>query len=112
MERVFDPVVDERGRLRSFAFETTAGGRTYPGKATPRARDEGSLMAWDIATSEVSGSTTVEVAGNGTGGSSIRVTVEIASRGLLSTMLFPVIATAIGSGLPGAVESFAARVGR
>jgi hypothetical protein len=41
-------------------------------------------------------------------GTSITVTLEVRSAGLLSGVFFPVIAGAIGTGLPRAVDEFAA----
>lgn len=111
VDRVFDPEIDDEGRLRGFSFDTMAGGRKYLGKATPRRRVEGHVMAWDVANPEVQGVTTVEVEPDGTE-TTIRVTLEVESRGLLSTMFFPVVAAAIGNGLPAAVDHFAAGLSR
>jgi len=46
------------------------------------------------------------------GGTAITVTLEVRSAGLLSSMFFPVIATAIGNGLPKSVEEFAVGLAR
>ncbi len=108
VDRLFDPIIDDRGRLRGFSFDTAAGGRRYVGKATPQERDEGRLMAWHIQNSEVSGVTAVELAPVDSG-TSITVTLHVESVGLLSTVFFPVVASAIGNGLPRAVDGFAAR---
>ncbi|MGH3649372.1 MAG: SRPBCC family protein [Acidimicrobiia bacterium] len=107
VNRVFDPVVDERGRLRGFSFETVAAGRNYVGTATPGAREEGRRMTWNVDSSEVRGTTTVELEPVA-GGTKIQVTLQVESAGLLSSMIFPVIAGAIGSGLGDAVDEFAA----
>lgn len=68
-------------------------------------------MAWDVANPEVQGVTTVMIEPDGSG-TSITVTLEVESRGLLSTMFFPVVAAAIGNGLPAAVDHFAAGLSR
>jgi len=107
VHRVFDPVIDDQGRLRGFSFDTVAAGRRYVGTARPDRRDEGRLMAWRIQNSEVRGVTMVELE-EVEGGTSISVTLEVESVGLLSSMFFPVVAGAIGSGLPQAVNGFAA----
>jgi len=106
VDRVFDPVIDEGGRLQGFSFDTVAAGRRYVGVATPHRREENRLMSWHIQNSEVRGVTTVELrpAGSET---TVSVTLEVESRGLLSGMFFPVIAAAIGNGLPSAVDDFA-----
>lgn len=64
-------------------------------------------MAWDIQNSEVRGRTSVDIDGKGEQ-TLISVTVQVESVGVLSSMFFPVIATAIGRGLPRSVEAFAA----
>lgn len=109
VDRVHDAVFDGEGRLEGFSFEATAAGQTYPGLATPHAREEGSVMAWAIDTSEVEGMTRVELADEGEG-TRCTVTVEVQSRSILSSVLFPVIASAVGKGLPTAVEAFAAQM--
>lgn len=111
VDRVFDAIVDPEGRLQGFSFETVAAGKAYVGTATPHERVEGERMAWDVRNSEVRGVTTVGLS-NADPGTSITVTLEVHSAGLLSSMFFPVIAGAIGNGLPRSVEEFAAGLAR
>jgi hypothetical protein len=106
VDRVFDPVIDPAGRLQGFSFDTVAGGRRYVGVATPHRREESRLMSWHIQNSEVRGITTVELEPRHDG-TSVSVTLEVESRGLLSSMFFPIIASAIGNGLPAAVDEVA-----
>lgn len=106
VDRVFDPVIDEQGRLRGFSFDTVAAGKRYVGVATPHRREEHRLMSWHIQNSEVRGITTVELRPEESG-TKVSVTLEVESRGLISGMFFPVIAGAIGNGLPTAVDEFA-----
>jgi carbon monoxide dehydrogenase subunit G len=107
VDRVFDPTIDAEGRLRGFSFDTIAAGRRYVGVATPDQRVEKRVMSWRIRNSEVHGVTKVELAPSNPG-TSITVTLEVESAGLLSAMFFPIIAGAIGNGLPRAVDGFAA----
>ncbi|MFZ0012866.1 MAG: SRPBCC family protein [Acidimicrobiia bacterium] len=107
VDRVFEPTIDAGGRLQGFKFESVAGGRRYVGTATPRERDEGRLMAWDIVNSEVRGVTRVELASGGAS-TAITVTLEVESASMMSGLFFPVIAGVIGNGLPEAVAEFAA----
>lgn len=107
---MFDPTVDDRGRLRGFSFDTVAAGKKYVGKATPHERVEGEKMAWRIENSEVKGVTAVSLRPEDRG-TSIIVELQVQSAGLMSSMFFPVIAGAIGNGLPKAVEAFAAGFG-
>lgn len=106
VDRVFDPQFDDHGRLRGFSFETVAGGRTYVGVAHPHQRVEGEVMAWRIANSEVRGITSLSLA-HEQDTTTISVTLQFESAGFLSSMFFPVIASAIGRGLPAAVDDFA-----
>ena len=110
VDRVFDPDIDDQGRLRGFSFETVAAGKRYVGLATPHERVEGQKMAWRVKNSEVSGVTTVELR-TVADETMIAVTLEVQSAGLLSSMFFPVIAGAIGNGLPRAVDQFAEGLG-
>ena len=107
VDRVFDPEIDAEGRLQGFSFETVAGGKRYVGVATPHRRVAGEMMAWQIANSEVRGVTSVALSGD-EHQTVITVTLEVRSAGFLSSMFFPVIAKAIGSGLPRSVDEFAA----
>lgn len=110
VDRVYDPVVDADGRLQGFSFDTRAGGKAYRGTATPHERVEGRKMAWHVKNPEVYGVTSVELEPGGAG-TRIAVRLEVESAGLLSSMFFPIIAGAIGNGLPRAVDEFAAELG-
>lgn len=110
VDRVIDPVIDSDGRLQGFSFEVKAAGKKYVGFATPHERTEGELMSWRVDTTEVRGVTRValEPVDDAT---EVTVTLEVESKGLLSSMFFPVIASAIGSGLPRSVDEFAQQFG-
>lgn len=107
VDRVFDPKVDRAGRLQGFSFHSNAAGRKYVGTASPHERVEGKRMAWDVQNSEVKGVASVMLNPRDTG-TVITVTLQVESVGPLSSMLFPLIATAIGNGLASSVDSFAA----
>lgn len=107
VDRVFGPTIDDQGRLQGFSFETVAGGKRHTGTASPHERVEGTTMAWNIESSEVEGTTSVDLEGDDRG-TRVTVTVYVKSVGFLSSMFFPVIAGALGKGLPAAVEEFAA----
>ena len=106
VDRVFDPKVDNEGRLLGFSFDTHAAGRKYVGTASPHERVEGKRMAWRVQNSEVKGIASVTLNPRGSG-SVITVTLRVESVGMLSSVLFPLIASAIGSGLANSVDSFA-----
>lgn len=111
VDRVYDPTVDADGRLQGFSFDTTAGGRAYSGTAIPHERIEGRKMAWQVENSEVRGITSVEIERDDDE-TRIAVRLEVRSAGLIASMFFPIIAGAIGNSLPGAVDDFAAGLGR
>jgi len=107
VDRVIDPVVDADGRLRGFSFESAVGGRKYLGEATPARREEGRLIAWDIDSSEIKGKVAVEI-GPENVGTKVQVRLDVEGAGMLGSLFFPVIASAIGSGFPTTVEEFVA----
>lgn len=111
VDRVFDPEVDDQGRLQGFSFETMAGGKRHTGTSRPNQRVEGTTMAWNVESSEVKGITKVDLEPEGDG-TRVSVTVQVESVGFLSSMFFPVIAGALGKGLPRAVEEFVAGLSR
>ncbi len=107
VDRVHDPVFDADNRLRGFSFETRIGGSPYPGKASPRERVEGKIMAWDISSAHIKGWISVEFSDDGDQ-TVVRVTIEVESIGFLASMMFPTITGAIKRGMAETVESFAA----
>ena len=107
VDRVIDPVVDAGGRLRGFTFESDVGGRKYLGEATPARREEGRLMAWDIDSSEIKGKVAIELGPDGDG-TNVQVRLDVEGAGMLGSLFFPVIASAIGGGFSATVEEFVA----
>jgi len=107
VNRVIDPMVDSVGRLRGFSFESDVGGRKYLGKATPARREEGRLIAWDIDSSEIKGKVAIEI-GRQDDGTNVQVRLDVEGAGMLGSLFFPVIASAIGSGFAATVEEFVA----
>lgn len=106
VDRVFDPTFDLDNRLIGFSFETLLAGTPYKGKASPRERVEGRLMAWNILSAHVRGYTQVELADEGQD-TLVTVSVYVESVGFLASMMFSSISTAIGGGLERTVQDFA-----
>jgi hypothetical protein len=104
---VVDPELDGEGRLQGFGFETKVGGTVYRGKATSAGRDEGRMIAWSIDSSELEGKITVQIEPNGNG-TEVGVDLQAEGAGLLGSLIFPVIAAAIGNGFATTVEDFVA----
>ncbi len=109
VDRVWDPVVVD-GMLRSFAWRTTVGPTSYTGSATVRTAERNRRMRLDLDASEIAGVLTTDLDGGSGNGTTVTVTLEVSARGMLSTLFFPVVAQAIGGGLPGQVDHFAANL--
>jgi carbon monoxide dehydrogenase subunit G len=105
VDRVIDPVFDASGQLQRFSFESAVGGRRYDGRATPAGRETERLIGWDIITSEIKGRIWVGLIPDGAG-TRVDVHLDVEGVGILGSLFFPVIASAIGSGFPETVEEF------
>jgi carbon monoxide dehydrogenase subunit G len=106
VDRIVESVVDPDGQLQGFSFESVAAGKRYLGRALPAGRETEKMMAWDIQTSEVRGRIIVNLQGTDTG-TRVDVSLRLESVGVLSSVFFPVIASAIGEGFPKTVQEFA-----
>ena len=106
VDRILESVIDQEGQLQSFSFETLAAGKRYLGRALPAGRELEKMMAWDIETSEIQGRIIVGL-GVADEGTRVDVMLRLESVGVLSSVFFPVIASAIGDGFPKTVQDFA-----
>jgi len=111
VDRIVESVVDPDGQLQGFSFESVAAGKKYLGRALPAGRETEKMMAWDIETSEVRGRIIVNLQGTDTG-TRVDVSLRMESVGVLSSVFFPVIASAIGEGFPKTVQEFALGLGQ
>jgi hypothetical protein len=68
-------------------------------------------MTLDLDAREVAGTLEAHLAPNGNGTTIVTVTLEVVSRGTLSTLFFPVVSEAVARGLPSQVDEFAASLG-
>lgn len=107
IDRVVDSNIDSNGRLRGFSFDTVVAGVPYRGSATPAGRDEGRLIGWNIENSEIAGTITVTLSDTGSN-TEIDVNLTVESKGMLAAMFFSAVSKAVGTGLPGSVDAFAA----
>ena len=73
---------------------------------------ERSLLRFQLVldTSEMAGTITAELSPGNPGGTDAVVEIEIRSKGLLSSMFFPAIKNAIGSGFPQQVSDMGVRL--
>jgi len=106
VDRILESAVDTEGQLQGFSFESLAAGRKYLGRAAPAGREFERMMAWDIETSEVRGRIIVSLS-EADARTRVDVSLRMESVGVLSSVFFPVIASAIGDGFPKTVEDFA-----
>ncbi|MGD2052074.1 MAG: SRPBCC family protein [Acidimicrobiia bacterium] len=106
VEEVWDPHHDDAGSLRSYRWKTVVGPRAYLGSATVVASEPERRMELRLDGSEVVGDLIAELAPDGDTTTTLTVTLAIESVGVLSTLFFPVVADAVGRGLPAQVDGF------
>jgi len=111
VEDVRDPEVDDSGQLESFRWSTSVASKRYPGTARVTHAEPGERMTLDLDAREVAGSLETHLEPNGDGTTIITVTLEVISRGTLSTLFFPIVSEAIAKGLPAQVDTFARSLG-
>lgn len=111
VQKVWDPVVED-GVLEGFQWSTDIGGVVYEGTGTATVRERPERYELVLDTSEVAGTITVDLSPANPGGTDARVTVELRSKGLLSSMFFPIVSRAVGDGLAEQVDAMAAKLGR
>jgi carbon monoxide dehydrogenase subunit G len=105
VERVFDVRTSPDGTLAGYRFGATAGGRTLAGETRVVDSKPGELMTLEIDSPELAGVIEVRLA-NGR----VEVRLDVRSVGLLASLFFPVISSALRSGFPGQVQVLASRL--
>jgi len=105
VDDVWDATHDEDGGLVSFRWSAHVGPTKYKGSATVTIAAEPHHMKLHLDSTELTGALIADIDEEDP---SLVVTLEVASKGPLATMFFPIIAEAIGRGLPQQVEEFAA----
>ncbi len=96
------------GALRSFRWAATVGPSRDRATATVLRSDPPRLMRIRLDAGEVTGDLEARLEADSPDSTAIHITLQIASRGILSTMFFPAISQAVGQGLPEQVAGFAA----
>ncbi len=107
VEDIIDSKTDDNGQLQSFRWSTTVAMKRYPGTAEVVTSEIGERMVLDLDAREVAGSLETHLTPNGDGTTIVTVTLEVVSRGTMSTLFFPVVSEAIAKGLPTQVDHFA-----
>ena len=110
VDEVSDPRYDSDGRLTGFDFTTHVGSMWFRGHATRSNVVDGQSLEWEVQTPELNGSVAVGIRAEADG-TQVTVTLTFASAGLMSSVLFPKIATSIRNDFPEAVERFARELG-
>ena len=97
---------DEDGGLEAFQWSAHVGPTKYKGSAAVAIADAPHHMKLNLSSSELTGSLITDIE---EGDSPVlAVTLEVVSKGTMASLFFPIIAEAIGRGLPQQVEAFAA----
>ena len=109
IEEVWD-AVHAGDDLDSFRWRTTVGPAGYQGSMTVVESERPHRMRLSLDAGEVSGELVAELEPATAGSTTVRITLVVVSRGMLSTMFFPAISQAVGNGLPDQVEAFAASI--
>ena len=110
VQELWDPTFED-GVLTGFQWSTNIGGVVYDGTGTAVDHERPFRYEVELDTSEVAGSIAVDLAESDSGSSTgIDVTLELRSKGMLSSMFFPLVSRAIGDGLPDQVRDLATRL--
>ena len=109
VQNLWDPVIED-GVLAGFQWSTDIGGVVYKGTGTATIQDRPDQYQLVLDTSEMAGTITVDLSKGNRGETIVDVTLELRSKGLLSSMFFPVVSRSIGGGLAGQVEDMATQL--
>ena len=109
VQKVWDPIIED-GVLTGFTWSTDIGGKVYEGTGKAISHERPTSYELLLDTSEMSGTITADLSPANPGGTEAVVAIELKSKGLLSSMFFPAIKNAIGSGFPQQVSDMGARL--
>lgn len=109
VDQVVDPRHDGGGLLLGYRFTANVGGRRFQGHAETVDATVLSSMTMAIFTPDVEGRIGVSLIPEELD-TRLAVSLTARPRSVFAGVLFPVIAAAIGSGLPEQVDAFAARL--
>lgn len=105
VDEVWDPVHTDEGALMSFQWSAHVGPTKYKGSAEVAVTEAPHHMKFNLSSSELTGSLIADLADDGS--PQMTVTLEVASKGTMAALFFPLISETIGRGLPEQVERFA-----
>lgn len=110
VQDVWDPEHDDEGTLLGYSWATSIGGKQYDGTGETREHDRPSRFVIDLDAGEMAGTISVNLESGNPGGTDLKVDLDVRSQGMLSSVFFPAIRQAIGSGFPDQMDSFAAKI--
>jgi carbon monoxide dehydrogenase subunit G len=108
IDRVWEATHDGEGVISGYRWSATAAGREWKGTARTTSAVPGEHLTLGLKSSEMRGSLTTEIAPNGNG-SHLTVTMKVETVGMLSSLFWGVVRSAMEQGLPRQVEDFGAR---
>ena len=103
VDSVWEPVHADDGTLESFQWSAHVGPTSYKGSAVIAAAIAPTHMELSLDSSELKGSLIADIDDSEPTG--LAVTLEVASKGTMGALFFPLIAEAIGRGLPEQVHA-------
>ena len=105
VDEVWDAAHGADGTLDSFRWSAHVGPTKYQGSAVVAIADSPHHMKLNLDSSELTGSLITDIEEGDS--PFLAVTLEVVSKGTMASLFFPIIAEAIGRGLPDQVERFA-----
>lgn len=108
VDEVWDAAHTTDGALDSFQWSAHVGPTKYKGTAVVAIADPPHHMKLNLDSVELTGSLIADVEDGDE--PQLTVTLEVVSKGAMASLFFPIIAEAVGRGLPAQVEQFAAVV--
>lgn len=98
IDEIHDPLI-EADLLKGFAFTSRIAGTAYRGRATTTEAVHREKMVVDVDTSELKAILTVELTPIDSS-TQLDVTMRLSSKSFLASMMWMLIASTVGSGLP------------
>jgi carbon monoxide dehydrogenase subunit G len=97
-------------RLVAFTWSTHVGPSRYRGRSTIVENVPGKRVVMRLDSTEMGGALAVDLLDD-SGATSVDVSLQVVTRGPMSSLFFPIISEAITRGLPAQVDAFAASFG-
>ena len=107
VQEVWDPELDGDGVLMGYQWSTSIGGKRYEGTAATVEHAAPSRYVLDLDGGEMGGLISTDIGDESDEGTEVCVNIELRSQGMMSSLFFPAIKSAVGSGFPDQVEDLA-----